>query len=737
MPLYQRPDAPVETRVEDLLGRLVLDEKLDMLAGTGWMETGGQQKLGIPPIRMAYGISGVADWSSPATPAAKPANATAFPAGIALAATWDPELVGKVGQAIGQEAIALGRDQILGPAIDINRTPLSGATFTSYGEDPFLTGRMAVPFIRGVQDEGMIATAMHMGMHGLEASSSMLNVVATERTLQEIYLPAMEAAIREGNVWSVMAAPNGINGVWSADNALLLNQELKREWGFRGYVMSAWGSTHSVAGPVNGGTDLEMPGAAALASWQTYLDRKSSGNHGVMGGFLVNDRVAAELSHSAIRQDAVDEMLRRRLRAMFATGMFDRKPSQGAAAKQAADTAAHAALARTAAAGGIVLLKNSGVLPLDAARVHSIAVIGPSAAVARIGGGGPSTVFPKNAVTPLAGIQERAGASLRVDYAPGVGMSGESGSPDIAAAVNLARKSDVAIVLVGNSASLETAGADRTSLGLPEGQDELIAAVAAANRNTVVVVVAGSAVTMSKWAGAANAIAMAWFPGQEGGHAIADVVFGDVNPSGKLPLTFPASLADTSSARFSEVRDNAVEFEEGIFVGYRHFDKNNLQPLFPFGHGLSYTTFEFAGLTVPPRFESSGKFAVSVTLKNSGVRPGAEVVQVYVAESKPRLERPPRELKAFQRVALKPGETSTVKFELDRRSLSYYDPDRHMWIAPAGEYEVMVGASSRDIRARAKFELLSPVQPKSPSASQPPIGKLPARSAPAIAPAKK
>ena len=721
VPQYQKVSETPDTRTEDLLGRIPLDQKLDMLSGASWMDTAADLKLGIPALHMAHGSSGIAPWNAPGETSNSSFAATAFPAGIALAASWDRELATKVGKAIATDALAAGRNQLLGPAIDINRTPLSGVTFESYGEDPFLTGQIAAPFIRGVQAEGVIATAKHFVLHNQEAKYHTADVKASERALHEIYFPAMEAAVREGKVWSVMASAGKLNGAWETDSERYLTEQLKKGWVFRGFVISDWGGTHAVVATVNAGVDLEMPGPDSFTKYLTLLEKTPGSNPGLSGGYLSNEKLSPEVSHGAIRQDAVDEMLRRRLRALFSTGIFDR---QGKPVSSPSQTAQQA-VARTAAAEGIVLLKNGGVLPLDAASVHSIAVIGPNAATARTGGGGPTFVQTKAPVSPLDGIKAQAGAQMKVEYALGVPMEGEPGSPAIAEAATLARRSDVAIVFVGTSAAIERDGADRTSLDLPARQDELIAAVSAANRNTIVVVIAGSAVNMTSWVGAANAVAMAWFPGEQGGHAIADVLFGTVNPSGKLPITFPRSVSDASANGFYPGTETEVEFGEGIFVGYRHFDSRNIAPLFPFGHGISYTKFEYSNLTVPEKLETGNKVSVTVSVKNTGTRAGAEVVQLYIAESKPKLERPPKELKGFQRLALKAGESAVVKFEIDQRALSYYDALRHNWLTDFGDFEVQVGASSRDIRARAKLAYAAPLPPK----REPPIGALPPKGA--------
>jgi beta-glucosidase len=384
---------------------------------------------------------------------------------------------------------------------------------------------------------------------------------------------------------------------------------------------------------------------------------------------------------------------------MFSIGIFDR----GEEPAGAVDTAAEIAVARTAATEGIVLLKNErGVLPIQSGRVRTIAVIGPSAAVARTGGGGSSNVKPKYAVTPLQGISQHAGKQFLVAYAQGATMEGEDQEKDSATllkeAATIAANSDMAVVFVGNSSKLESEGHDRATLGLPAGQEELIKAVTAVNPNTVVVLLAGSPVLMDGWVGKVPALLAAWYPGQEGGHAIADILFGDANPSGKLPMTFPKEWKDSPSYGHYPGENGAVDYAEGIYVGYRHFDKHNIEPLFPFGHGLSYTAFAYSDLKVSPH-------EVSFTVRNAGSREGAEVVQLYVGDSHSSVDRPVKELNGFRRVVVRPGETQTVKFGLDQSALSYYSTEKKDWVAEPGTFEVLVGASSRDIRLRGKFEL--------------------------------
>ena len=704
---YKNAALPVDQRVTDLLARMTLEEKVGMLAGSGWMESTGVPRLGVPAIKMADGPMGIRLWtgSSAVTSvegAVRTFTSTAFPAGIDVAASWDPALAREEGQVIGQEVASVGRDMILGPTVNIQRTPLWGRNFESYGEDPYLAGRMAVGYIQGVQGEGVIASVKHFTVNNEEFERHRIDVAVDERALHEIYFPAFEAAIQDGHVWSVMSSYNKVNGAYAAEN-VLLKQELERGAGFKGFVISDWGSTYSTAGTVNAGMDLEMPGGPPMEKWMMRPATKEAGND---GGYLVPAKVLPLVKDGTIPVANVDDNAGRILRVIFEAGLMDHPHAGGVAI----DTAAQRAVTRKAADEGIVLLKNEGgVLPLDAATVKSIAVIGPGAATARAGGGGSGLVFAKDVVSPLDGIKKRA-AGATVTYALGAAMPGETSAVDAKAlleeAVAAARKADVAVVVVGYSAKLETEGMDRPNMDLPEGQDELVKAVAAVCKKTIVVLNAGDSVTLTRWLGAVPGVIDAWYGGEEGGDAVADVVFGDVNPSGRLPFTFLSRLEDSPSYGNYPGVDLHVKYAEGIYVGYRYFDKHaEVKPLFPFGFGLSYTTFAFSGLQVPKTMAQDGSATVSVMVRNTGPRKGAEVVQLYVADPGARVDRPVRELKGFERVELAPGESRRVSFTLDRKAFSYWSSAQHGWMAEPGRFEVSVGASSRELPLKANLTL--------------------------------
>ncbi len=710
---YKNASLPVEQRIADLLSRMTLEEKASMLAGSGWMESMPIERLGIPAIKMADGPMGIRSWagSSAVTSSANSPMkvlTTSFPAGVAMAATWDTDLVQREGQAIGQEVKALGRDMILGPTVNINRVPLWGRNFEGYGEDPYLSGRMGVAYIHGVQAEGVIPSVKHFAANNEEFERHRIDAHVDERTLHEIYLPAFKAAVQEADVWTVMSAYNKVNGVHCGENMPLLRGVLQKEFGFKGFVISDWGSTYSTAPTVNAGMDLEMPGGPPMKPW---LERPSTQAAGNSDGWLVPEKVLAEVKAGNIKESTIDDNVGRILRVIFVSGLFDHPHT----ATGEVDTPAQQAVARQGATEGIVLLKNAAsLLPLDAAKIHSIAVIGPNAAVARTGGGGSSLVRPKYAIAPLDGIRQRAGSGIQVSYALGVGMEGEDPAQDtpearakaLQDATEAAAHADVAVIVVGRYSKLEGEGFDVKTMNLPAGQDELIAAVEKVNPHTVVVLNTGNPVAMSKWIGQTPALVELWYGGQEGGHALASVLFGDANPSGKLPVSFPKKWEDSPAYRHYPGENLKVDYAEGIYVGYRYFDTRNVEPQFPFGFGLSYTTFDYSDLKVTPE-KASGADPVEVSLKvrNTGARAGAEIVQLYVHDGHSKIDRPAHELKGFQRVELEPGESKTVRFTLDRAALSYWSPASSGWVAEPGQFEIQVGASSRDIRLHAALDL--------------------------------
>ncbi len=712
---YKDPKLSSDKRVADLLSRMTVEEKAAMLSGSGWMESAPNERLGIPAIKMADGPLGVRSWagSSAVTSAANAqlkVLSTSFPSGVAMAATWDTELVQREGQAIGQEVKALGRDMILGPTVNINRVPLWGRNFEGYGEDPYLAARMGVAYVKGVQSEGVIPSVKHFAANNEEFERHRIDEQIDERTMHEIYLPAFKAAVQEADAWTVMSAYNKVNGVHCGESVPLLTEVLKKEFGFKGFVVSDWGSTYTTAATVNAGMDLEMPGGPPMQAWMTNPRMQSSGSG---AGWLTADKVLAEVKAGHISEATLDDNVSRILRVIFVSGLFDHPHPGGGEV----DTPAQQAVALKGATEGIVLLKNAGaLLPLDKAKIHSIAVIGPNAAVARTGGGGSSLVRPKSATAPLDAIRAVLGQDVELKSALGVSMEGEDPAQDTAEArakalkeaADLAAHVDVAVVVVGRYSRLESEGSDVKTMDLPAGQDELIEAVEQANPHTVVVLNTGDPVTMTKWIDKTPALLDMWYGGQEGGHALASVLFGAANPSGKLPVSFPKQFEDSPAYGHYPGENLKVDYAEGIYVGYRYFDTKNVEPLFPFGFGLSYSSFEYSGLKVTAGNASTGEQAiVRLKVKNTGARDGAEVVELYIHDGHSKIDRPVHELKGFKRLELKAGEEQTVEFKLDRAAFSYWSPEKKDWAAEPGTFEIQVGASSRDIRLRAPLKLLN------------------------------
>ncbi|WEL21786.1 glycoside hydrolase family 3 C-terminal domain-containing protein [Halorhabdus sp. BNX81] len=718
-------------RIEALIDRLTLEEKIDLVHGdddpdelaTGYLP--GIERLDVPSLSMVDGPLGV-----------RPGTATAFPASIALAAAWDDDLAHEQGEALGRETLGADQDALLAPGFNIVRVPQGGRTFEYYSEDPYLASRLAVGTVEGVQDAGAIATAKHFVANNQEQDRHEVSAEVSERALREVYLPAFEAAVTEGDVGSVMAAYNRINGTYATEHEWLLSDVLKDEWGFDGYVVSDWWATSDGVAAANAGLDIDMPGIP-VSQWHAEesllhdvierlpdtLPKQSIAKLASTPWLPENvnpnlfDRSPFEVElPEAVRRGQVaesdlDEKIRRVLGQMERFGLFDDEQPSGAFG-----AGEHRDVATRVAERGAVLLRNEGnVLPLSP-ETDSIAVIGPNADSAKVGGGGSSRVTPDSTVSPLEGIRERVGGDTRVafargtepiddtegvagvnfdlsEFAPGGSSSGD-GAPGVGDAVVAARQADVAVVFVQDDAA---EGTDR-SLWLPGEQDRLVAAVADVADRTVVVCNTAGAIRMP-WADDVDAVVEMWYPGQEDGHATAAVLFGDSDPSGRLPVTFGRRLDDypaSTEDRYPGVGLEA-EYDEGVFVGYRHFDAEGIEPQFAFGHGLSYTDFAYSDVAVDHDGEPDA--TVEVTVENVGERPGRDVVQVYLGPADAPLERPPKALAAFETVALDAGEAVTVTLDLDSRAFAYYDVEAGEWTAADGEYTVLVGRSSRDIVA--------------------------------------
>lgn len=680
----------LEARIEETLARMTLEEKIALVHADSKFTTAAIPRLGLPRRWLSDGPHGVRedvgpdDWK----PAGRTDDfATHMPALIALASTWNTDLGMAYGGVVGREGRQRGKQIMLGPGMNIMRTPLNGRNFEYLGEDPYLVSRMAVEYIRGAQAQGVASCAKHFIANDQEWKRSTINVEMDERTLREIYLPPFKAAVQEAGVLTVMSAYNKFRGVYCAENSYLINHILKGEWGFRGLVMSDWNGTHSTRGSVLGGLDLEM-GTDNRPYADFYLARP------FIEGIRSGQYPVALL----------DDKARRNLRQMFATSAADGRLTGSINTKE------HQVIARRVAEEGIVLLKNeAGTLPLDPARIKSVAVIGENAVRLHAAGGGSAGVKAFYEITPLEGIVRRAGDGANVSFSQGYRERGDE-SDLLARAVAAARQSDVAVIIGGlnHDKFFDAEAADRKDLKLPYGQDELIRRVVQANPRTVVVLFGGGPVEMGLWLSQVPAVVEAWYPGMEGGNALARVLFGDVNPSGKLPCTFPHKLEDSPAHALGAYpgTNGTVRYEEGLLVGYRWFDAKNVEPLFPFGHGLSYTRFHYSGLRLAGGINANDpELTVEFELTNTGPLAGAEVAQIYVQDIEASLPRPPKELKAFRKVSLLPGEKQKISIPLGRSAFTFYHPAKKLWVAEKGEFRIMVGSSSRDIRLERNLRL--------------------------------
>ncbi len=805
--IYKDSAKPVEERVEDLLKRLTLDEKLLLLSGdSSGMDSKPIARLGIPAIHMTDGPIGIR-WK----------KATSFPSAQAYAATWDTTLIQDLAGVMAEEVKALGRDYLLGPCVCISRYPLGGRNFESYGEDPYLSSRLAVNWIKGLQSKKVIGSVKHFAMNDQEWERHKYDVIADERTMREIHLPMFEAAVKEGNVWTVMSAYNILNGHHCGENHHLLTEILKKEWGFKGFVISDWGSMYNTVNSVNAGLDLEMP----------------------VPKFYHPDSLNNALKTGKIKEEIINDKIRRILRIAFTAGLFDETNKADTTIIYSKE---HTRMARRVAESSITLLKNeNNILPLNTKKIKTIALIGVGANVAR-NGGGSSRVEAWQRITPLQGIQERVGQNIQVLYTPGTcipttanitaipsgtfmtpdkksnGLQAEyfdnpdlKGHPSVtkivknidfnfddkspiekikkndfsirftgfikadstgnhifstlsddgvrlfinnklilenwsghAPTINVgeytleagklyavrleynqlrggaliklgmninktnimdqvkdyAKKADIAIVFAGTNEMLESEAMDVASMNLPENQQEIIDVVSKINPNTIVILNGGTPL-YSTYLSKVKGLLQMYYAGQETGHALASILFGDVNPSGKLPYSY---IKDESQCpAFKGYKDPSlkIKYDEGVFVGYRYLDKNNINPVFPFGFGLSYTTFEYSNIKVI----KTGSFSCSVTftIKNTGSRKGAETAQLYVYDQESSVERPLKELKGFVKVELNQGESKAVTIKLNPRDFSFWDIKSNNWKAEQGVFEILIGASSRDIKLKSEI----------------------------------
>jgi len=709
-------NAATEAKITGLIQKMTLQEKVAMIHASSSFTSGGVKRLGIPEITTSDGPHGVRfefgrDWVPD-----QGANdsGTYLPTGNTLAATWNPALGFAFGSVLGSEANYRGKDIILGPGINIIRSPLNGRNFEYLSEDPYLISKMVVGYIKGVQSQGISACVKHFAANNEEVDRNTVNVLMSERALREIYLPGFKAAVTEGQVNAVMGSYNKFRGQYATHNKYLVNDILKGEWGFKGLLMSDWGSVHSTKEALENGTDLEM-GTDLMLMYSNVSQTNSGGTSNksnMYDRFFMADPAILMVKNGTVKEALIDDKVRRILRVMYLTHMIGSKRAAGSY-----NTLDHQKTALKIAEEGIVLLKNEGnLLPLNKTSVKSIAIIGENASRENAMGGGSSQVKAKYEITPLQGVKNLLGSSAKITYAQGykIARNQQADPQMIEQAVAAASKADAAIIFCGwthgydynkwDDNAYDAEGVDKPDMNMPFGQDELVKAVLKANPKTIVVLMGGGPIDVSEWINKADAVLEGWYPGMEGGNALAKIIFGEVNPSGKLPMTFPKKLEDSPANKLGEFpgKNDVVHYNEGIFVGYRYFDTYHVQPQFAFGHGLSYTKFDYSNLAV---LAGKDKATVKIRIKNSGKRAGAEVVQVYVKQDNPTVERPEKELKAFTKVFLQPGESKIIELKLNSDAFQYYNEDRKKWVLEPGKFTVIVGGASDQILQTQKITL--------------------------------
>lgn len=718
-PVYLDASKPIEERVEDALSRLTLEEKVKLTHAQSKFSSAGVPRLGIPDVWTDDGPHGIRPdvlWDEWEQAGCTNDSCVAFPALTCLAATWNPEMSLLYGQSIGEEARYRNKSVLLGPGVNIYRTPLNGRNFEYMGEDPYLAGKMVSPYIRGVQQNGVAACVKHFALNNHEVNRHTTNVIVDDRALYEIYLPAFKMAVQEGGAWSIMGAYNLYKGQHLCHNQYTLNDILKGEWGFDGVVISDWGGTHDTRQAITNGLDMEF------GSWTNGL---SNGASNAYDNYYLANPYLNLIREGKVGTTELDDKVRRILRLIFRTVMNPDRPWGSMLSPE------HYEAARRIGEEGIVLLQNKGnVLPIDLNRAKKILVVGENAIKMMTVGGGSSSLKVQRELSPLDGIKQRVAGKAEVVYARGyVGdasgeyngvVTGQNLKDDrtpeelIAEAVKEARDADYVIFIGGlnKSNGQDCEDSDRKGLGLSYGQDAVISALAEANKNLIVVNISGNAIAMP-WVNEVPAIVQDWYLGSEAGSALAAILMGDVNPSGKLPFTFPVKLEDCPTHSLGEYTGKRskdiidIKYNESIFVGYRWADKQKkVKPLFPFGHGLSYTTFEYGKPTADSKtMQADGTLTVKVSVKNTGAREGQEVVQLYISDKKSSLPRPVKELKGFQKVKLAPGETKEVTFTIDKEALSFFDDTQHAWVTEPGKFEAVIAASAADVKGTVPFEL--------------------------------
>ena len=719
LPVYLDDSKPIEDRIEDALSRITVEEKVALIHAQSKFSSPGVARLGIPEFWMTDGPHGIrpevlwdewnqAGWTND--------SCVAFPALTCLAATWNPEAALLYGQSIGEEARYRNKTVLLGPGVNIYRTPLNGRNFEYMGEDPYLASQMVVPYVKGVQQNGVAACVKHYALNNQEINRHTTNVIVDDRALYEIYLPAFKAAVQKGKAWAIMGSYNLYKNQHNCHNRYLLNDILKGEWGFDGVVVSDWGGVHNTEEAIYNGMDMEF------GSWTNGLS-KGMGN--AYDNYYLAHPYLKQIKEGKIGTKELDDKVRRILRLAFRTTINRNRPYGAMLSEE------HIAAARKIGEEGIVLLQNKkNILPIDLNRTKKIAVIGENALKMMTVGGGSSSLKVQYECSPLDGIKRRMGDGIEISYARGyVGdtggqfdgvSSGQNLKDDRSArqlieeAVRIAQSADYVIFIGGlnKSGHQDCEDTDRKGLELPYKQDKVIGALAKVNKNLIVVNISGNAVAMP-WISEVPAVIQAWYLGTEAGNAIASVLVGDVNPSGKLPFTFPEKLEDVGAHQLGDYpgrqREDGIfdeKYNESIFVGYRWTDKQKIRPLFPFGHGLSYTTFAYGKATVNKKvMKIDEQIVITVPITNTGKRIGSEIVQLYISDLKSSLPRPVKELKGFSKIQLAPGETQEVTFLIDKQALSFFNDSRHEWVAEPGKFEAQIAASATDIKSKVTFEL--------------------------------
>ncbi len=666
-----------EAEAGTIVGKMTLEEKALLVSGNGWWQTYAIERVGVPSIFMTDGPHGLRKSLVPGLGKAIPA--TCFPTASALASSWDVELIREIGVALAQESKANDVQILLGPGINMKRSPLGGRNFEYFSEDPYLAGKMAASYIKGVQSRGVGTSLKHFAVNNQEFERMANDSIVDERTLREIYLTAFEIAVKEAQPWSVMSAYNLVNGTYATENRYLLQKILRDEWGFKGFVVSDWGAINERAKSLVAGNNLEMPGS----------------------GDFNRNKIIEAVKSGEITEARLDEMV-----AQFLAVILQGDASRDKAAKFDLET--HHEFARKAAGETIVLLKNeNNILPIDAKKAKKIAIVGAFAKTPRYQGAGSSQVNPTKVSNAFDELEKLFGNGVSMSFSEGYDAEGNTTDAMLNEARNAAKSADLTIVFAGLPDSYESEGFDRSSIKMPDGHDKLIEIVSAVQPRTIVVLMNGSAVAMP-WKDKVKAIVEGWLGGQAGGGAIADVLTGKVNPSGKLSETFPMKLEDTPTFPEFPGLNKKAFYGEGIFIGYRYYDKKNIEPLFPFGFGLSYTSFAYSDLKIDKTsMTDADNLTVELKVKNTGKVAGKEIIQLYVREETAAVVRPDKELRSFAKVDLKPGEEKAVKFNLSKRDFAFYDTSLKDWTVNSGKFTVLAGSSSRNLPLTQTVEITS------------------------------